>query len=130
MKNNTIIKQFNIFISRNYDGLSAHTLFQTLTFSFPKEIAAQWVYVNIFHVFTEKYTPQDLDIAHCVADVIFNNPNLSNDIHYFRRELKELKFCIEFGYAYANTSYLKENALDMYLKNAISLCEFELIMKS
>lgn len=130
MKKPTTSSLFNTFIQRNYDGFSAHTLYKFLANTCPKEVASHWVYINIFHVFTNKYTPQDLEISQMVAEIVFNDPNLSDDIHNFRNELIELKFCMEFGYIPNNLAYLKENALDMYLKNAISLNEFELIIKA
>lgn len=46
MKNNTI-KSFDHFVSHNFFGYSAHTLYQELCHSYPAEVASQWIYVNI-----------------------------------------------------------------------------------
>ena len=60
MKSNTI-KKFDAFISRNFFGYSAHTLYQELCHSYPAEVASQWVYVNIWHAFIDQNTPEDID---------------------------------------------------------------------
>ena len=123
---------FDAFIARNYDGLSAHTLFQTLSLSFPKEVAEQWVYVSVFHVFTNKYTPEELELSQFIAGVVFGDINFRKTAEHFRSELAELRYCINYGYKYhaQNLAYLKENALDMYLKNVIDIFEFKLIIEA
>lgn len=129
--NTTTTSLFDAFIARNYDGLSAHTLFQTLSLSFPKEVAEQWVYVNIFHVFTNKYTPEELELSQFIAGVVFGDIDFRKTAKHFRNELTELRYCINYGYNYPkqNLEYLKENALDMYLKNVIDIFEFKLIIE-
>lgn len=74
MKNNTT-KAFDYFISRNFFGYSAHTLYQELCHSYPAEVASQWVYVNIWHTFIDNDTPEDIDIARHVACIIIGDPN-------------------------------------------------------
>ena len=49
MKNNTT-KAFDNFVSRNFFGYSAYTLYQELCHSYPAEVASQWVYVNIWQI--------------------------------------------------------------------------------
>lgn len=73
MKNNTI-KLFDNFVSRNFFGYSAHTLYQELCHSYPAEVASQWVYVNIWHAFTNQSTHKDIDIARHVACIIIGDP--------------------------------------------------------
>lgn len=128
----TTSSPFNAFIARNYDGLSAHTLFQTLSLSFPKEIAEQWVYVSVFHVFTNNYTPEELELSQFIAGVVFGDINFHKTAKQFRNELAELRFCINYGYKYSkqNLKHLKENALDMFLKNVIDIFEFKLIIEA
>lgn len=43
MKNNTT-KAFDNFVSRNFFGYSAYTLYQELCHSYPAEVASQWMY--------------------------------------------------------------------------------------
>ena len=74
MKNNTI-KSFDHFVSRNFFGYSAHTLYQELCYSYPAEVASQWIYVNIWHAFTGQDIPEDIDIARHVACIIIGDPN-------------------------------------------------------
>lgn len=40
MKKSEIIKAFNEFVSRNFFGYSAHTLYQELCHSYPAEVAS------------------------------------------------------------------------------------------
>lgn len=124
-------KLFNKFIARNYDGLSAHTLCQTLCESFPKELSHKWVYESIFHVFINKYTPEELELSQYIAKIVFGDIEFRKTVKDFQAELTELRYCINYGYTYSKQSleYLKENALDMYLKNVIDLCEFTFIIK-
>lgn len=132
MKTPTIADIFDSFIARNYDGLSAHTLFQTLSLSFPKEIAESWVYVNVFHVFENKYTPEELELSQFISGIIFDDINFRKKAAHFRSELAELRYCMNYGYRYhaQNLAYLKENALDMYIKNVIDIFEFKLIIEA
>ena len=125
-------KEFDKFIARNYNGLSAHTLFQTLCESYPVEIATEWVYVKIYHVFLNKYTPEELDLSQFLAGVIFGDLDFRNKAHNFRSELEEYRYCINYGYEYSheNLRYLKEMALDMYLKNVIDIFEFRIITEA
>lgn len=64
MKSNTI-KKFDTFVSHNFFGYSAHTLYQELCHSYPAEIVSQWVYVNIWHTFIDQDTPEDIE--YCIA---------------------------------------------------------------
>lgn len=76
MKSNDTIKKFDTFVSRNFFGYSAHTLYQELCHSYPVEVSSQWVYVNIWHTFINQDTPEDIDIARHVACIIIGDPNL------------------------------------------------------
>ena len=76
MKSNDTIKKFDTFVSRNFFGYSAHTLYQELCHSYPAEVASQWVYVNIWHRFTGQDTPEDIDIARRVACIIHHDLSL------------------------------------------------------
>ena len=78
MKNDTI-KKFDTFVSHNFFGYSAHTLYQELCHSYPAEVASQWVYVNIWHTFIDNDTPEDIDIARHVACIIIGDPNFESE---------------------------------------------------
>ena len=106
MKSNDTIKKFDTFVSRNFFGYSAHTLYQELCHSYPVEVSSQWVYVNIWHTFINQDTPEDIDIARHVACIIIGDPNF---------EIRAL-------------AVLTDDALDLYIKGVISLHEFKLII--
>lgn len=123
MKNNTT-KAFDNFVSRNFFGYSAHTLYQELCYSYPAEISSQWVYVNIWHVFIDQSTPEDIDVARHVACVINKDPDLE-------RLALAVRDWIEYCMAtqeYERLAVLANDALDLYLKGVISLHEFKLII--
>lgn len=123
MKNNTI-KLFDHFISSNFFGYSAHTLYQELRHSYPAEVVSQWVYVNIWHTFINQDTPEDIDVARHVACIIIGDPTF---------EIRALDACDYIDYCMATHEYerlatLANDALDLYLKGVISLHEFKLII--
>ena len=123
MKNNTT-KAFDNFVSRNFFGYSAHTLYQELCYSYPAEISSQWVYVNIWHAFIDQSTPEDIDIARHVACVIIGDPNFEI------RALADrdwIDYCM-ITHEYERLAVLANDALDLYLKGVISLHEFKLII--
>ena len=125
MKNNTI-KAFNQFVSRNFFGYSAHTLFQELCHSYPAEIASQWIYVNIWHTFINQDTPEDIDIARHVACIIIGDPN-------FEIRALNARDWIEYCMAtqeYERLAVLIDEALDLYIDRVISLEEFRLIVSA
>ena len=67
----SITKEFNNFIAKSFNGLSSKTLVQELTitsYHMPADIAADWVYVHIFHVFTMTATLEDMEIFQTVQD--------------------------------------------------------------
>ena len=123
MKNNTT-KAFDNFVSHNFFGYSAHTLYQELCHSYPAGIASQWVYVNIWHAFIGQDTPEDIDIARHVACIIIGDPTF---------EIRALDardwidYCIA-THEYERLAILADQALDLYLKGVISLHEFKLII--
>lgn len=123
MKSNTI-KKFNQFVSRNFFGYSAHTLYQELCHSYPAEVASQWVYVNIWHAFTNQSTPEDIDIARNVACIIIEDPDLER-LALAARDW--IDYCM-ITHEYERLAVLANDALDLYLKGVISLHEFKLII--
>lgn len=126
MKKSEIIKAFNNFVSRNFYGYSAHTLYQELCHSYPAEIASQWVYVNIWHGFIGQDTPEDIDIARHVACIIIGDPN-------FEIRALDARDWIEYCMAtheYERLATLINEALDLYIDRVISLDEFKLIVSA
>ena len=110
MKKSEIIKAFNEFVSRNFFGYSAHTLY--------------WVYVNIWHTFIDNDTPEDIDIARRVACIIIGDPN-------FEIRAPDARDYIDYCMAtheYERLAVLANDALDLYIKGVISLHEFKLII--
>jgi hypothetical protein len=123
MKSETI-KLFNQFVSRNFFGYSAHTLYQELCYSYLAEVASQWIYVNIWHAFTGQDIPEDIDIARHVACIIIGDPN-------FEIRALDTRDYIDYCMAtheYERLAVLANDALDLYLKGVISLHEFKLII--
>ena len=123
MKSNTI-KKFDIFVSHNFFGYSAHTLYQELRHSYPAEVASQWVYVNIWHAFIDQSTPEDIDIARRVACIIHH------DLSLLDRALAArdwIEYCMDTQ-EYERLAVLADDALDLYIKGVISLHEFKLII--
>jgi hypothetical protein len=126
MKSNDTIKKFNAFISRNFFGYSAHTLYQELCHSYPVEVSSQWVYVNIWHTFINQDTPEDIDIARHVACIIIGDPN-------FEIRALAARDWIEYCMAtqeYERLAVLIDEALDLYIDRVISLDEFKLIVSA
>ena len=125
MKSNTI-KKFDTFVSHNFFGYSAHTLYQELCHSYPAEIVSQWVYVNIWHTFIDQDTPEDIDIARHVACIIIGDPN-------FEIRALDVRDYIEYCMAtqeYERLAVLIDEALDLYIDRVISLDEFKLIVSA
>lgn len=126
MKSNDTIKKFDTFVSHNFFGYSAHTLYQELCHSYPAEVASQWVYVNIWHTFIDNDTPEDIDIAHHVACIIIGDPN-------FEIRALDARDYIEYCMAtqeYERLAVLIDEALDLYIDRVISLDEFKLIVSA
>lgn len=125
MKNNTT-KAFDTFVSRNFFGYSAHTLYQELCHSYPVEVSSQWVYVNIWHTFINQDTPEDIDIARHVACIIIGDPN-------FEIRALDARDYIDYCMAtheYERLAVLIDEALDLYIDRVISLDEFKLIVSA
>ena len=125
MKSETI-KLFNQFVSRNFFGYSAYTLYQELCHSYPAEVASQWVYVNIWHTFIDNDTPEDIDIARHVVCIIIGDPN-------FEIRALAARDWIEYCMAtqeYERLAVLIDEALDLYIDRVISLDEFKLIVSA
>lgn len=125
MKSNTI-KSFDTFVSHNFFGYSAHTLYQELCYSYPAEISSQWVYVNIWHVFIDQSTPEDIDVARHVACVINEDPDLER-LALAARDY--IEYCMA-THEYERLAVLANDALDLYIKGVISLHEFKFIIAS
>lgn len=123
MKSNTI-KSFDHFVSRNFFGYSAHTLYQELCHSYPAEVASQWVYVNIWHTFIDNDTPEDIDIARRVACIIIGDPNFEIRALDAR---DYIEYCIA-THEYERLAVLIDEALDLYIDRVISIDEFKLIV--
>ena len=126
MKSNDTIKKFDTFVSRNFFGYSAHTLYQELCHSYPVEVSSQWVYVNIWHTFINQDTPEDIDIARHVACIIIGDPN-------FEIRALDARDYIEYCMAtqeYERLAVLIDEALDLYIDRVISLEEFKLIVSA
>lgn len=117
--------KFNNFIAKAFNGLSAKTLVKELTitsYHMPIDIAANWVYAHIFHVFTKTATLEDMEIFQTVQDWILHIDR--TEVESIQREIAELKYCIEYGYKYPSIAYIKENALEWYLNHIITLSDF------
>lgn len=123
MKKSEIIKAFNEFVSRNFFGYSAYTLYQELCHSYPAEVVSQWVYVNIWHTFIDNDTPEDIDIARHVVCIIIGDPNFEI------RARDYIEYCMATQ-EYERLAVLIDEALDLYIDRVISLDEFKLIVSA
>lgn len=124
--NKNTVKDFNNFIASNFYGYSAHTLFQELCRNYPSEIVTQWIYVNIWHGFTNQYTPEDVEVARRVACI------LKKDLNYSDRALAArdwIEYCM-MTQEYERLASLIDEALDLYIDRVISLDEFKLIVSA
>ena len=122
------MKEFNLYIERYFDGYTAHTLYQDLTSKgYPAEIASNWIYAKLYRVFAGRGTQVEREIVQLIRNIVFNDVSFSDKENLFISELQETKYCIRFGYKY-NASYLKNNALDFYIKGSISLTDFQFIV--
>ena len=126
MKSNDTIKSFNNFVSRNFFGYSAHTLYQELCHSYPAEVSSQWVYVNIWHGFTGQDTPEDIDIARRVVCIIHHDPSLLDRALAAR---DWIEYCMATQ-EYERLAVLIDEALNLYIDRVISLDEFKLIVSA
>ena len=128
---------FNDFINTNFMGLSAHTLYDYIMSTVSnnpiyKKDVSNLVYESIYHVYINKYTALEYKMYTKVRKDILDYYNII-DPHEFREWLAELHFCLDNGYTDFSTtrlSWLKENALDMYITRTISLSEFQYILKA
>lgn len=75
--NNSIQQKFNEWISKRFQGLSAHTLCQliemeTKDISLPTDYINNMVYVDIFHVFTCQATESERNSYNAVSQIVNN----------------------------------------------------------
>lgn len=118
------MKEFNLYIKRYFGGLTAYTLYQDLTLKgYPTEVATNWIYVNLYRVFIGKGTEVEREIVQLIKNIVFNDVTFSDKESLFMSVLQEARF----GYRY-DASYLKDNALDFYIKGSISLSDFKFIV--
>lgn len=120
------MKEFDLYIERYFNGYSAHTLYQELTLGLPAEIALNWMDA-LYKVFIGEGTQVEREIVQLIRSIVFNDISFSDKENLFMSELQEAKYCTHFGYKY-NASYLKNNALDFYIRGSISLIDFQFIV--
>lgn len=64
-------KQYNNWISKNFDGLSAHTLCQILSSFFTDKIYIdEWVYVTLFDYFRGDHSDKCTDCFKATQELI------------------------------------------------------------
>lgn len=84
------------------------------------------MYVNIWHVFIDQNTPEDIDVARHVACVINEDPDLER-LALAARDY--IEYCMA-THEYERLAVLANDALDLYIKGVISLHEFKFIIAS
>ena len=131
IKYNTInrnFKTFDEFISYHFDGLSAHTLYQSLFNIFPGSFAdgvQNCVYATLYEIYTDKnVTDKHISTFNRIHSDILGIDLTEKDI---LKIIKEESFCLHFGYNAVNFEWLKNNALNWYVKHIISLNTFKII---
>lgn len=120
---------FDDFISEYFNGYSAHTLYKYLCITSSvscKEVFQNWVYVSLYKVFTDKATKHDEEIYDLIRRLVYGYTEQDEEL--FLLELGELKYCLLYGYSYANAAWLKEQALTWFLRHSITLSDFKLIV--
>ena len=120
-------KTFDEFISYHFDGLSAHTLYQTLQDTFLyRQLIQNSVYVVLYNIYTDNnVTEEDINTFNTFHSLILDTELTEEDILEI---IKEEAFCLHFGYSANNLEWLKNNALDWYTKHIISLVTFKRIV--
>ena len=116
---------FDEFISYYFDGLSAHTLYQTLTkdIHMAKQLFSNIVYVTLYNIYTDNnICDADLDTFESVLKFVFGNEYVTEEeIH---TEVVEASYCLHFGYNAVNLEWLKNNAHKWFSRHMISLNTF------
>ena len=122
-------KTFDNFISYHFNGLSAHTLYQSLCDMFPGSFAdgiQNCVYATLYEIYTDKnVTDKHISTFNRIHSDILGSNLTEEDILEI---IKEEAFCLHFGYSANNLEWLKNNALDWYTKHIISLVTFKRIV--
>lgn len=124
IKYNTInrnFKTFDDFISYHFDGLSAHTLYQSLCNMFPDSFTngiQNCVYATLYEIYTDKnVTDKHISTFNRIhSDILGSNLTEEDIIEIINEE----SFC-------NNLEWLKNNAFDWYAKHIISLVTFKRI---
>ena len=119
-------KTFDDFISYHFDGLSAHTLYQSLQNTFMyKQLIQNSVYVVLYNIYTDNnITEEDINTFNTFRSLILGTELTEEDIIEI---INEESFCLHFGYNANNLEWLKNNAFDWYAKHIISLVTFKRI---
>ena len=127
-KINRNFRTFDQFISYHFNGLSAHTLYQSLLETFPSSFVSgisNYVYVVLYEIYIDRnITETHVNTFNTLRSRINgNNPTEKNILEIITEEA----YCLEFGYFASNLEWLKNNALDWYVKHIISLNTFKRI---
>ena len=117
------MKHFDIFVAKNFNGYSAHTLYQLL--NFPNAI--NWIYVSIFHVFSGKESAADRKIYNHVRNIAYGDLNFTQEEQLAKELIEEHEYCLSYGYKDPNFDYIKNHALDWYIKGFITLDQFKYV---
>lgn len=122
---NRNFKTFDDFISYHFDGLSAHTLYQTLTKDLPmaKQLFSNIVYVSLYNIYTDNNVcDADLNTFENILKFVFDDEYVTEEeIH---TNIIETAYCLHFGYNAVNLEWLKNNAYKWFSKHMISLNTF------
>ena len=126
---NTIKRDFSTFdefISYYFDGLSAHTLYQTLAtkdISMAKQLFSNVVYVTLYNIYTDNNVcDADINTFESVLKFVFGNEYVTEEeIH---TKVIETAYCLHFGYNANNLEWLKNNVYKWFDRHMISLNTF------
>lgn len=126
---NREFRTFDEFISYHFNGLSAHTLYQSLLETFPSSFVSgvsNCVYVVLYEIYIDRnITEAHINTFNTLQSRINGNNPTEKDI---LKTISEEAFCLEFGYTAVNLEWLKSNALEWYINHTISLKTFKRIV--
>lgn len=119
---------FDNFIGYHFNGLSAHTLYQTLLEKFHDSFSSgvnNCVYVVLYEIYIDNNVSEEhINTFNSIKALMFDDTITEKDILHI---ITEEAYCLEFGYFASNLEWLKNNALNWYINHIISLNTFKRI---
>lgn len=119
---------FDEFVTRHFNGYSAHTLAQFLRQFYPSDVVETWI-DKIYLCYVGKLPEYEMSLFWHIQEEVYEKPNLAREIEYFVLNFQELEYSLANNIPCSPCVFLKEHALEMYLNGTITLHQFKLIME-